>query len=128
MGNSGSDDDLPTDVGTLQRLLAEREAELSKSRSDLAEARARESSKEAVIAHLQLAIAKMRRELYGQRSERSTRLLDQMELELEELEAAASEDDLAAEQAAAAIGTAVRSFTRKRPSRRKPPPRAALLD
>ena len=117
MGNSGSDDDLPTDVGTLQRLLAEREAELSKSRSDLAEARARESSKEAVIAHLQLAIAKMRRELYGQRSERSTRLLDQMELELEELEAAASEDDLAAEQAAAAIGTAVRSFTRKRPSR-----------
>lgn len=117
MGNSGSDDDLPTDVGTLQRLLAEREAELAKSQSDLAEARARESSKEAVIAHLHLAIAKMRRELYGQRSERSTRLLDQMELELEELEAAASEDDLAAEQAAAAIGMAVRSFTRKRPSR-----------
>src|SRR5205085_1364891 len=38
----------------------------------------------------------------GQRSERGARLLDQMELEFEELEAAASEDELAAERAAAA--------------------------
>lgn len=63
MANAGSSPDLPTDVGTLQRLLMERDAELAKSRSDLAEAHARESSKEALIAHLQLAIAKMRREL-----------------------------------------------------------------
>src|SRR5829696_7620597 len=41
-----------------------------------------------------------------------------MELELEELEAAASEDELAAERAAAAADTTVRSFTRKRPSRK----------
>ena len=76
-----------------------------------------ESSAEALIAHLRLTIEKMRRELYGQRSERSARLLDQMELELEELEATASEDELAAERAAAA-GTTVRSFTRKKPSRK----------
>jgi transposase len=60
----------------------------------------------ALIAQLRLTIEKMRREIYGQGSERKARLLDQMELELEELEleeleASAAEDDLAAEQAAA---------------------------
>jgi len=104
----------PTDIETLQRLLLASQSELAKTQSDLAEARARESSKEAVIARLQLAIAKLRRELYGQRSERSARLLDQLELELEELEATASEDELAAEQAAATT----RSSARKRPSRK----------
>lgn len=54
--------------------------------------------------------------VYGQRSERSARLLDQLELELEELEAAASEDELAAEQAAMAAVTTVGSFRRKKPS------------
>src|SRR3954447_17758850 len=77
----------------------------------------RESNAEALIAHLRLTIEKMRREIYGQRSERSARLLDQMELELEELEAAASEDELAAERAAA-NGTTVGSFTRRKPSRK----------
>ena len=66
---------------------------------------------------MRLTIEKMRRALYGQRSERSARLLDQMELELEELEAAASEDELAAERAAAK-GTTVGSFRRKKPSRK----------
>ena len=46
------------------------------------------------------------------------RLLDQMEFELEELEAAATEGELRAEQEAAkARTTKVASFTRKRPSR-----------
>src|ERR1700686_3646505 len=109
---------LPTDVETLQRLLLSRESELAQTQFDLAEARARETSKEAVIAHLQLAIAKLRRGLYGQRSERSARLLDQLEFELEELEATASEDELAAEQAAATRRTTVRSSARKKPSRK----------
>jgi transposase len=102
---------LPDDVEALKRLVLAREA-------DLADARARQSSSEALIAHLRLTIEKMRRDVYGQRSERGARLLDQMELELEELEAAASEDELAAERAAAAADTTVRSFTRKRPSRK----------
>ncbi len=67
---------------------------------------------------MRLTIEKMRREVYGQRSERSARLLDQMELELEELEAAASEDELAAEQAAMAAVTTVGSFRRRKPSRK----------
>jgi transposase len=95
---------LPTDIEALKRLVLAREVELAEvyadlttTRVDLVQSRSRESNAEALIAHLRLTIAKMRREVYGQRSERSARLLDQMEFELEELEAAASEDELAAE-------------------------------
>lgn len=68
------------------------------------------SNTEALIASLKLEIEKLRRELYGTRSEREARLLDQLEFQLEELEATASEDELAAEQAA----TAVAAFARTR--------------
>jgi transposase len=107
------DDSLPDDVEILKRLLAARNAELARARAEV-------SSAEALIAHLRLTIEKMRRELYGSRSERKARLLDQMELELEELEAAAAEDELAAERAAASPEetTAVRGFSRKKPSRK----------
>jgi transposase len=44
-------------------------------------------------------------------------LLEQMELQLEDLEAAATEDELVAEKAAARMQT-VQSFQRKRPSRK----------
>ncbi|MFG1466254.1 IS66 family transposase [Xanthobacter sp. DSM 24535] len=64
------------------------------------EAEAAASSVDAVIAHLKLTIEKLRRELYGQRSERTVRLIDQMELQLEELEARASEDEIAAQESA----------------------------
>ena len=53
-----------------------------------------------MIAHLKLQIAKFKRDSFGQRSERAARLLDQLELQLEELEATATEDELAAEMAA----------------------------
>lgn len=117
-------DDLPSDLdGALAALLAEREARL---RSDaerdaaLAEAaswEARQAAAEALIAHLQLTIEKLRREKYGQRSERTTRLIEQLELRLEDLVASATEDELAAEAAAAKTQT-VRSFTRQRPVRK----------
>ena len=63
------------------------------------------TSTEALIAHMKLEIEKLRRALYGHRSERKARLLEQMELQLEELEAAATEDELAAEKAAAKTQT-----------------------
>jgi transposase len=107
-----ANDSLPDDIEALKRLLRARDAELAR-------ARAQASSTEALIAHLRLTIEKMRREIYGPRSERKARLLEQMELELEELEAAAGEDELIAEQAAASADTtAVRAFTGKRPSRK----------
>ncbi len=79
-------------------------------------AEARVSSTDALIASLKLQIEKLRRELHGQRSERKARLLDQMELELEELEASATEDELKAEMAAEEAGTEVKAFTRRKPS------------
>src|ERR1700681_2073371 len=85
--------------------------------AELAVARAQASDDEALIAHLKLQIEKLNRDRYGPRSERTARLLDQLELTLEELETAATEDELAAEMAAAKT-TKVASFTRKRPSRK----------
>src|SRR6188472_3235889 len=93
------------------------QAELSDARAEAANAQADLTSSEALIAHLKLAIEKLRRELYGTRSERTARLLDQMELQLEDLEAAATQDELAAKNAAFQTET-VKSFQRKRPSRK----------
>ena len=99
-----------SDIEALRAALAVAEARAE-------EAVAKASNAEAIIAALKLMVEKLRREVYGQRSERKARLLDQLELELEELEARASEDELAAEQAAAKTST-VKSFTRRRPSRK----------
>ena len=97
-------------------ILAERAARLE-AEAAAARAQAVNSNTEALIAHLKLEIEKLRRELYGSSSERKARLLEQMEMQLEDLEAAATEDAMAAEQAAAGAQT-VRSFQRKRPSRK----------
>ena len=75
------------------------------------------SSDQVFIAYLKLEIEKLRRDLYGARSERKARLLDQLELQLEELEATAGEDELAAEQAAAKT-TTVAAFSRRKPARK----------
>ena len=112
---------LPTDLAAAHAMiLAERQARLTAeanaavAKAEAASAQADLSSSEALIAHLKLAIEKLRRELYGTRSERTARLLDQMELQLEDLEAAATEDELVAENAAGRTQT-VKSFQRKRP-------------
>ena len=101
---------LPDDVEALK-------AALLAVRAEVAAARARASDDQALIAHLKLEIQKLNRDRFGPRSERSRRLLDQMELQLEELEATATEDELKAE-AAAARTTTVAGFTRQRPSRK----------
>ena len=84
--------------------------------AELAVAKAKASDDLALIAHQKLRIAKLERQIYGPRSERSARLIDQMELQLAEAEAAATEDELAAERAAAT--TNVAGFTRRRPVER----------
>ena len=70
-----------------------------------------------MIARLKLEIEKLRRELYGHRSVGKARLLDQLEMQLKDLEANATEDELAA-TAAAIQSQTVRSFERKQPSRK----------
>jgi transposase len=108
-----SPESLPTDLAAAHAMiLAERSARLE------AEAVAANAKAEvALIAYYKLEIEKLRRQLYGARSERKTRLLEQMELQLEELEATATEDELAAEQAAARTQT-IKPFQRRRPARK----------
>src|SRR5271168_5610079 len=108
---------LPNDVDALKAALVAERGRRIVAETDAAFAKARASDDQALIAHLKLQIEKLNRDRYGSRSERTARLLDQLELTLEELETAATEDELAAEIAAAKT-TKVASFTRKRPSRK----------
>src|SRR5260370_12654524 len=116
-------EDLPEDGAALKAaVIAERTkrideaARAARVEAELAVAKANTSDDEALIAHQRLQIEKLTRQLYGQRSERTVRLLDQMELAFEELESSASEDEIAAEQAVAKT-TNVVAFTRRRPAR-----------
>jgi transposase len=93
--------------------LAEENAAL---KAELAVARAKASEDAALIVQQTLRIAKLERQVYGQKSERSARLIDQLALTFEELEANATEDEMAAEQAVAKTTTVV-GFTRKRAER-----------
>ena len=106
----------PDDVEALKALLAAALERADEAEARAAHAVARESAIEAVIAHLKLQIARLRRQQYGARAERSRRLLEQMELQLEDLEADASEDDRTAEVAANTASVA--PFERKRPVRK----------
>ena len=102
----------PDDVEALKALLAVALERAEEAEARAANAEARESAIEATIAHLKLQIAKLRREQFGPSAERSRRLLEQMELELADLEADASEDDLLAEAAAAKTSSVV-AFERR---------------
>lgn len=105
------DSPVPTDLDALRAALAaERPARL--------EAEARASGTEAMIAHLKLMIAKLRHDRFGASSERGRKLLDQLELELEEAETAASKADTQQP----ATDTSVRPFTRRKPVRGPLPP------
>src|SRR5215207_1849954 len=109
-------EDLPENVDALKATLLVERARAARVEAELAVIKAKASDDDALIAHQRLQIEKLTRQLYGQRSERTVRLLDQMELTLEELESSASEDEIAAERAAAET-TNVVAFTRKRPAR-----------
>ena len=92
-------------------------AALAAERAARREAEARASGAEAMVAHLKLRIAKLERDRFGPLAERSRKLLDQLELQLEELESAATEDDCAAVAGPEKDGAVVRSFTRRKPVR-----------
>jgi transposase len=106
----------PDDLDALQTALAAATANAARVEAVLAVALAQNADDKAMIAAQKLEIAKLKRQIFGPRSERASRLIEQMELELEELAAAATEDDIAAEHAAAKT-TRVAAFERKRPAR-----------
>ena len=101
--------DVPDDVAALK-------AALAAERTARQEAEARVCGAEAMVVHLKLMIAKLKHDRFGASSERGRKLLDQMELELEELETTSAEDEATAD-AGRKDGTQVRSFTRRKPVR-----------
>src|SRR6266436_840451 len=124
--DSGREDFANNIEGLKAALIAERgeriieAARAARAEAELAVARAKASDDQALIAHQQLRIEKLTRQLYGPRSERTSRILDQIELQFEELESSATEDEIAAEMAVAKT-TTVAAFTRKRPARKPLP-------
>jgi transposase len=103
-------DSLPNGIDALR-------AALAAERLARREAEARASGAEAMVAHLKLLIAKLKRDKFGASSERGCKLIDQLELELGELVAAASEDAAKAESAA---GEDARGARPDRPPRTQP--------
>src|SRR5262249_36734677 len=97
-------------------IIAERAARVE-AEAVAARTQAVNTSTEVLIVHLKLEIEKLRRALYGSPPGRKGRALGQMEIQVENLGAGAAEDELAAEKAAARTQT-VKSFERKRPSRK----------
>ena len=100
---------IPDDIDALRAALA---AEQVARR----EAEARASGAEALVLQLQLLIAKLKHDRFAASSERGRKLIDQLELQLDELVTAASEAAIAAENSAPKNPTA----DRPAPPARKP--------
>jgi transposase len=109
-------DSLPDDIETLRAALVAERAALIAERAVRREFEVRASGAEAMVAHLKLLIAKMKRDRFGASAERSRKLLDQLEMELEELETTAAENEASAD-GAAPEQVSVRPFTRAKPMR-----------
>jgi hypothetical protein len=97
---------VPDDIEALRAALA---AALLACR----EAEARASGAEAMVAHLKLLIAQLKHDRFGSSSERGRKLLDQLELQLEEAQAAVAEDE-------AALDGEMEGLPARKPVRRKP--------
>ena len=111
------------DVASLSVLLAEERTARQEERAarieaqaDAARGRSQVAHADALIALLQLQIEKLRREIYGTRSEKTSRLIDQMELALEDMTADAAEAEIIAK--ALPGSTPVKAFDRQRPAKK----------
>nr|XP_019703371.1 uncharacterized protein LOC109505333 [Elaeis guineensis] len=118
-----SSDELPgilqvsAELALVRQLLRKAEVKALEAEANAARILAINADLLARNAHLELMNALMRRDKYGAKSERASRLIDQLEMAFEELEADASEAESLANQAAAKT-TTIAAFTRKRGTRR----------
>lgn len=102
---------LPDDVTALKALLVAEHAARVHAEEIAGDAHAE-------IENLKLTIAKMRRDQFGAKSERGSKLLDQLELQLAELEASVAQDIATAELAMPLIDA---EAERQKPARRPLP-------
>jgi transposase len=92
------------DIASLKAALAAMTERAIAAEADAAEAKSQLTTINVTIESLKLEIARLRRETFGQTSERGARLLEQLEFQLEDLEADRAEDELAAVAAARKAG------------------------
>jgi transposase len=103
--------DLPDDIEALKAFAlaalakaANAEAAAANAKADAAHVKARLTTADVLIESLKYEIARLRRETYGQTSERGARLLDQLEFQLDEMETDRGEDEAKADDAARKAG------------------------
>lgn len=112
-----------SEIAVLRAALAAAEARasaaegaLAAAKGELTQVQAIVSASEDMIRHLRLQIAKLRREQYGQSAERHARLIEQLEMQLEDIETDIADDRAKAE--ATGPGAMVAAFERRRPARK----------
>ena len=96
--------DLPNDIDALKALLWAREVEVAGLKAQL-------NTRAAEIEHLKLQIAKLRRMQFGRKSEKLDHQIEQLELQLEDLQA----DDAEAEREMPAADQAPRKRAARKP-------------
>ena len=106
-----------SELEKLRAALAVAEGRAATTEAKLAKASAVVSASEAMIKALKLEIALLKRDKYGRSPERTARLLDQLELQLEELVADSAEDATADNQAAEKT-TKIAAFERRKPAKK----------
>lgn len=106
----------PLEIAVLRAALAAAEARAAAAEEELTQARAVVSASDAMIRHLQLQIDKLRREQFGHGAERHARLIEQLEMQLEDLETDLGQDRAKTDVAVAK--TTVAAFERRRPARK----------
>ena len=114
-------DDLPEDIATLRRMLiAEREAHAAQA-AELIAAKAGLVSKTLEIEKLKVQLARLRRQQFGRSSEKIDRIIEQLELMLDELETEAAVGPVAADPPATDDDAESAAVRRKSPGRRPLP-------
>ena len=112
-----------SEIAVLRAALAAAEARASAAedalvaaKGELTQVQAIVSASEDMIRHLRLQIAKLRREQYGHSAERHARLIEQLEMQLEDIETDIADDRAKTE--ATGPGAMVAAFERRRPARK----------
>src|SRR5450830_1728350 len=110
--------DLPNDINALkalllasERLVRERDATIATQGNALLNMQAQLTTRAAEIEHLKLQIAKLRRMQFGRKSEKLDHQIEQLELQLEDLQA----DDAEAEREMPAANSAPRKRAPRKP-------------
>ena len=113
-----SSTDLPNDIDALkvlllasERLVRERDATIASQGDALLNMQAQLTTRGAEIEHLKLQIAKLRRMQFGRKSEKLDHQIEQLELQLEDLQA----DDAEAEREMPAADSAPRKRAPRKP-------------